>query len=294
MSERDSGSEAKALEAQIRLKDAQLNVFRERVKELLQELQKLQGRVDQLTHGMALLQKALVPTEIPHFPGVDISSKFQAGALNGGDYFDVFEHQDRMHLGLLLSSASSYSASALFLGALIQLIPDLQSQKFASMDLALARLKEEVLGYFGEEDRVSLCLGTLDRRSFEFSFVSCGEMMGFLLKDQASRLIKLEPSEEALSKHSNKNTLSQSVILNPRDRLILASPGILQAADPNSEAFGFERMQAACLKMRSEHLHELRNEILFQKQSFLGSAEPVRDQTLLILEVKDRVIKLAK
>ena len=41
-------------------------------------------------------------------------------------------------------------------------------------------------------------------------------------------------------------------------------------------------------------VHELRNHILYEVQKFTGHNEPLRDQTIVVLEVKDKVIKLAK
>jgi sigma-B regulation protein RsbU (phosphoserine phosphatase) len=41
-------------------------------------------------------------------------------------------------------------------------------------------------------------------------------------------------------------------------------------------------------------VHDLRNELLFQAQIKSNLEEPLRDQTVLVIDVKDRVIKLAK
>jgi sigma-B regulation protein RsbU (phosphoserine phosphatase) len=41
-------------------------------------------------------------------------------------------------------------------------------------------------------------------------------------------------------------------------------------------------------------VHDLRNELLFQAQRKSKLEEPLRDQTVVVIEVKDRVIKLAK
>jgi sigma-B regulation protein RsbU (phosphoserine phosphatase) len=41
-------------------------------------------------------------------------------------------------------------------------------------------------------------------------------------------------------------------------------------------------------------VHDLRNELLFQAQRVSGLEEPLRDQTVVVIEAKDQVIKLAK
>jgi sigma-B regulation protein RsbU (phosphoserine phosphatase) len=41
-------------------------------------------------------------------------------------------------------------------------------------------------------------------------------------------------------------------------------------------------------------VHELRNHMLYEVQKFSGKPDPIRDQTLVVFEVKDKVIKLAR
>ena len=55
-----------------------------------------------------------------------------------------------------------------------------------------------------------------------------------------------------------------------------------------------ERVTRSFLTGPKRGVHELRNHILFEVHKFAQGTEPVRDQTLVVLEVKDKVIKLAK
>ncbi len=55
-----------------------------------------------------------------------------------------------------------------------------------------------------------------------------------------------------------------------------------------------ERVTRSFLSGPKRGVHELRNHILYEVQKFGQGSEPVRDQTLVVLEVKDKVIKLAK
>jgi sigma-B regulation protein RsbU (phosphoserine phosphatase) len=53
-------------------------------------------------------------------------------------------------------------------------------------------------------------------------------------------------------------------------------------------------MREAIRMAPRQGVHELRNEILHQNEKFTGRQTPLRDQTVIAMEVKDRVIKLAK
>jgi sigma-B regulation protein RsbU (phosphoserine phosphatase) len=84
------------------------------------------------------------------------------------------------------------------------------------------------------------------------------------------------------------------VQLNSRDRVVLASDGIKNTVNSLGVNWGGHRLSQAISRAPKQGVHELRNEILFSNEQYSGKSDPLRDQTLIIAEVKDRVIKLAK
>src|SRR3989344_3162203 len=103
------------LEAELNKEDSEIMIYRQ---ELLKFSQKLDLLMSQIAGDIKILsevQKTLVPTEIPTIPGFEISRKFVYVSQAGGDYFDIFEHEDKMKFGILMASSSGYAMSALFL-----------------------------------------------------------------------------------------------------------------------------------------------------------------------------------
>jgi serine phosphatase RsbU (regulator of sigma subunit) len=83
-------------------------------------------------------------------------------------------------------------------------------------------------------------------------------------------------------------------MLNPRDRVVLCTRGVIEAQNAAGESYGVERVTRSFLGAPKRGVHELRNHILYEVQKFSGHTDPSRDQTRVVLEVKDTVIKLAK
>ena len=282
------------LEHELAVKDAELSRYRHELGKANGALEKIIAQVSQELKMAQTLQKFLSPTELPNVQGFDFSTKFVPGTRFGGDYFDIFEHEDKLKFGILISSASGYSLSSLLLSVIIKISSQIEARRGLAPDKVVALLAKEVVPHIQNEDRASLFYGVVDRRSYEFQYCSVGTMDGFLQVYGQETLVELLPTGPALSKDYNTEPQSKSLQLNSRDRLILATDGLKNSQNPLGVNWGGHGISQAIAQAPKQGVHELRNEILFASERYTGKQDPLRDQTLIITEVKDRVIKLAK
>jgi phosphoserine phosphatase RsbU/P len=294
MSENDLKLKVSQLEQELRTKEAELARYKSELSRTNAELEKVIVDLGQELKMAGQIQKLLSPTEIPSIPGFEFSSKFLAGSEKGGDYFDIFEHDDKMKFGIVLACSSGYSMSALFLGVLIKLSSQIEAKKGLTPDQVLARMAQELVPQIENQDTASIFYGVFDRRSYELKYCSVGSMTCFILPHGQETLTRLEPSTAAFAKNYGEKPLAQTLQLNARDRLVLCTEGLLLAKNSKGESFGIERTAKAVLRAPRSGVHDVRNEVLFQVQQHTGLSEPLRDQTVIVVEVKDKVIKLAK
>lgn len=284
----------KELEAEVKERESDLARFRQ---ELAGANEKLEGLIAQLSQELKLalrIQKALVPTEFPHIPGFEFSTKFVPSHISGGDYFDIFEHEDRFRFGVILSSATGYSMSALFLSVLLKFTGQMEARRGAEPQKVLTRMAKELVPMIEGADSADVFYGRIDRRSYELSYSRVGRAVALHQSYLTGEVRSLSEGVESFHSEFNSPIKSQTVALNPRDRLILCTRGVIEAKNLKEEEFGVERLVKSIHEAPKKGVHELRNEILYSVQSFTSGKEPARDQTVLVLEVKDRVIKLAK
>ena len=116
------------------------------------------------------LQKKLVPTEMPAIKGFEFSSKFIPGTRFGGDYFDIFEHDDKWKFGMFISSCSGYTVSSALMGLLIKFSTQVEAKKGLKPDEFLKQLSQELVPSFKENDRASLFYGVVDRKTVELHY----------------------------------------------------------------------------------------------------------------------------
>lgn len=271
----------------IQIKDQELLLYKQ---ELLKFSRQLDNVMIQISGDVELLkkiQKVLTPTEIPNIPGFDFSRKFVYGSRYGGDYFDIFEHEDKLKFGILLSSSSGYAMSALFLSLVLKVSHLMEAKKGLAPEKVLEQIGAELKSTAQAGDQTHTFYGVIDRRDLTLTFCAVGRIKGFL-QVPGRPLQMISSDSPALGSMTSPVFRSVAVDLEPKSRVVLLSDGILEVLTTDQIS--------QCLQTLGAHseVHDVRNEILLKCQLVSGLDAPVRDQTVVVIEVKDRVIKLAK
>ena len=267
-------------------KDSEISFYRQQLFMVSQKIDLLMSQSADDLKLLTQVQKVLTPTEIPKIPGFEISRKFLYGSKTGGDYFDIFEHDDKMKFGILVASSSGYAMSALLLSLILKSSHATLIKKGTSPDLVLQQIAEEIKKTADSGDATSVFYGIVDRRDLKFQFCSAGRMDAFYLSKNRSIHV-LKSTNSQLDKQFAEILNMATLELEPKSRICIISEGL-------SEVLG----EAEIVRLISENskngVHDLRNELLFQAQRISKLEEPLRDQSVLVIDVKDRVIKLAK
>ncbi len=280
------------LEEEVQNREQDLARFRSELVKANGQLEHLIGQVQRELRVAQTIYRSLVPTEFPHISGFEFSTKFIPSMVSGGDYFDIFEHQDRMRYGLVLSSASGHSLSALLLSVLIKMAGLMEGRKPQSPDKVIKSLEDELEEHLDESSHLDLFYAIVDRRKYVLNFVRLGDILLFHQTDDGA-LHLLGEKHPPLMKGSAFTGTTEQVALSPRDRLILVSPGAIKAENRKGEAYGWERISQSIKSAPPRGVHELRQNLLFELEKFAEGVELKRDVTILAIEVKDKVIKLA-
>lgn len=282
------------LEHELAVKEAELHRYRLELTKANTAVEKLIAQISQELKIAQGLQKFLSPTTLPNIQGFDFSTKFLAGTRSGGDYFDIFEHEDKLKFGVLISSASGYTLSSLLLSVIIKISSQMEARKGLDAHKVVGLLAKEIVPRIETDDRASIFYGVVDRRNYEFQYCSVGNVDSFLQVYGQDALTELLPTGPVLGKDFNTEPQSRTVQLNPRDRIILATEGLKMSQNAMGVNWGGHGLSEAISRAPKQGVHDLRNEILYSNEKYTGRTEPLRDQTLIVTEVKDKIIKLAK
>jgi sigma-B regulation protein RsbU (phosphoserine phosphatase) len=282
------------LESEVSDREKDLSVFREELDKANAQLERLISRMNHELNIVSQIQKVLVPTELPHINGFEFSSKFLPGQVSGGDYFDIFEHEDRFRFGILVASSSGYGMSSLLLSVLLKLSGQMEARRGMKPNLVIQMIAQEIGDSIHEDESADLFYGVIDRRNFEMTYSKVGNILALMQNFSTGQLSLMDQGQPPMTKDYEESIQTAKVTLNPRDRLIFCTSGLLKVQSQKGEYFGQERLFKAILESPKRGVHELRTEILYQVERFSQGAEIERDITVIVSEVKDRVIKLAR
>lgn len=274
------------LESELKIKNDEVMIYRQELVKFSKQLDSLMSGISTDMNFLNEIQKVLAPSQFPTIPGFEISRKFVFGTKSGGDYFDFFELEDKFRFGVLVASSSGYAMSALFLSFILKFSHVLQAKKGISPELILQKVGEEIKITSAEKDLTHAFYALVDRRDYSLHFCSVGKILGFYIS--AGKPIQiLKSSASPFGKQFTETLSSAAMELDPNSKICIMTDGL-------SDVLGIDRIVQILTENSKASVHELRNELLFQAQQATGLTEPIRDQTVVVINVVGQVIKLAK
>ena len=279
------------LEDELARKDQDLKIYRNELAQANSHLENLIVQTNDQLQQAVKIQKYLVPTEFPNIQGFDFSTKFKSSSHSGGDYFDIFEHHDKMRFGIFLSSSSGYGMSALFLSVIMKLAFEIEDTQSRDPAQVMREIFKEVSEQGKPEDETAIFYGVFDRRKFNLTYSNVGQPLTIYHQASANKLELMQDHLAPYSPGAQVSLKNQSIELQPRDKLVFCSQGFLALENSHGDKWELEEVLSLIKKNIHKGVHELRNEIFYQASKY--SEDPPRDLTVIVMEVKDRIIKLA-
>ena len=268
-------------------KSSEATAYKNQLIQFSAQLDQIISKEYEQVQTLSALQKKLTPTETPQFPGFHISKKFVFGSKYGGDYFDIFEHEDKYRFGVLLASSSGYAMSALLLSLILKMTHIMEAKKGAAPSLVLKQISEELKALANAKDQSQVLYGIIDRRKLTLNFCACGRILGFY-SSPFKGLMKISTDSAGLGSAQQPHFNDIELELEPGGSLTFVTEGVLDLLTADEIAAEISS------KVGHKSVHDIRNDILVRAQIKSGLENPLRDQTVVVIEVKENIIKLAK
>lgn len=229
-----------------------------------------------------VVQRALLPQEIPHIPGMDVAAISRPAQIVGGDYFDFFQYRDGAH-GMTIADVAGHGISAGLLMANVQTA----LHTLAPLSLNPAEILQGLNRFFCRNVHfttfVTMFVGRLEPDSRTLTYVNAGHNPPFLARAKANGKTHtwLNPTAAAIGLVEDASFRMNSVTLDAGDVLLLYTDGATEAAGKDGIEFGGERLADFVLQKEQRLAPDLVHDLYRQIVHFTGDHQLADDTTLV-------------
>jgi sigma-B regulation protein RsbU (phosphoserine phosphatase) len=243
------------------------------------------ARADQELRLARRIQSSFLPTEFPELPGYDVHAVNVASREVSGDFYDVVPAGDGQLL-LAIADVSGKGVPAALLTSMLQASLRTQAGGGASVAGILENINRLLLQQHAVGRFATFFLARLDAASGRVAYCNAGHNPP-ILRRAAGALETLEVGGTVVGILPDQDWDEGAVELLAGDRLVFYTDGITEAAGPDGEMFGDDRLRglvAALPPFLSSR--EVAERLIVEVDRFTGGSEPDDDRTLLLLRVR--------
>lgn len=236
------------------------------------------------------IQMRIIPTKLPEFRNLEISSLFIPAFEVGGDYYDFFEI-DEDKLGFVIADVSGKGISAAFIMAELKGIFESLSKTISTPKDILITANSILKRTLNRNTFVSAAFGVLELKTGKLNIVRAGHCPILLIRDDKIKNIKPTGIGLGLTFEGNfSDNLEEKVIfLQQNDMIVLYTDGITEAKNKELEDFGQESFEEVLLNHREKEVDEISKNVIHEVTMFSQHNLQHDDITLVILKWKQKL-----
>lgn len=228
------------------------------------------------------IQMALLPDSLPDVPGCELYGGNSPSRGVSGDLFKVVERVPGSDYVLFLADVSGKGIGASLLTASLEALVAAQIEQNAPPEQACGLVSRLLFERTPPEKFATGFLGMLDAATGTVRYASAGHNPGLVVRHDGTTEW-LQPTGMPLGILPVGDYTASEVTLRPGDTMVLYTDGITEAADPDDEEFGEERLEAVCVANRELPPAELAVAINRELDAFAKGVPYADDRTMVII-----------
>ncbi|MFO0903362.1 MAG: PP2C family protein-serine/threonine phosphatase [Pirellulales bacterium] len=250
------------------------------------ELERAYRSLDREMRAVGDIQLALLPTELPAIPSLDLAAHYQPAAWAGGDYYDLFPLPGGQW-GIFMADVSGHGTPAAVLMAVTHCLAHTLPGPMMPSDQVLDRLNQQLARRYARltDTFVTAFYGTFDPVTRELRYSVAGHPPPLVKRCREGSLLRLEASRGMpLGLFEEAQYETATAQLEVGDQLLIYTDGITEALNPQGALFGVERLERE-LGNCSLQAKSLLESIIGAVDQFAAGRPPDDDRTLLVARV---------
>ena len=226
------------------------------------------------------IQQKLLPPPEAELPGLRILAHFQPVAEIGGDYYDYFSMPDE-RTAVAVGDVSGHGLPTGLVAAMAKAALTTQIESGLSGSALFARLNDLIHRSTDSRNYMTLALLVCEASTRRVELTNAGQLAPYRISNGTVASLSLPSFPLGTSPRTEFPTATYE--LHAGDRVVLLTDGLVEAADPAGEPYGFERLEALLRAGSSSDAEALRDAILAAVAAHTAGAPADDDRTLVIV-----------
>lgn len=256
-----------------------------RVAQLVREQQieaQERERIEQELRVARLIQQTLLPKAVPQLEGWQVAAYYRPAREVGGDFYDFIELNDG-RLGIVVGDVTDKGVPAALVMATTRSILRVAAMRSDSPGEVLRRVNDLLCPDIPPNMFVTCLYAILDPTTGVLRYANAGHDTPY--RRRGNDVAELRATGMPLGLMNGMQYEEKETSLEPRDRVLFYSDGLVEAHDPQREMFGFPRLRGVIAEFVADRKGTLVDFLLTQLHGFTGPHwEQEDDITLVTLE----------
>jgi sigma-B regulation protein RsbU (phosphoserine phosphatase) len=224
------------------------------------------------------IQLSILPGEFPDSAAFRVAARYVPMTSVAGDFYD-FIVADEKQVGLLIADVSGHGVPAALIASMVKLAATAQRSNAGDPSGLLSGMNAALYGNT-QNQFVTAAYVHLDARSRELRYSAAGHPPMLLLRDGAVQEVVENGLMLAAFDFATYSTAAHK--LEPGDRLLLYTDGVLEAASASGEFFGQDALRALMRKTAGTAPSDAADQIISAVQKWANVQED--DLTVLVCD----------
>lgn len=227
------------------------------------------------------IQVALLPAQLPSIQGWELHGGNVPSRGVSGDYYEVVERRDGRECVLMVADVSGKGMAASLLTVSLQALSTGPVEDGLPPDEICAQLSRRLFRRTPPEKYVTAFLGVLEPATGLLRYTNAGHNPPLVVRADGA-VEELKPTGVPLGLLATAPYRAGEAILAPGDLLALYTDGFVEAADPDGEEYGLERMKEICRRHRDRGCAALAEALDQDLEDFTRGVPYADDRTIVL------------
>ena len=234
------------------------------------------------------IQLSILPHSIPALPGLEIAARFFPMTSVAGDFYDFIQVDDK-HIGILIADVSGHGLPSALIASMLQVALKGQAHHASEPAKVLTGLNLALCGKFSQ-NFVTAAYMYMDLEKHLLRYAGAGHPPVLHWRNSAGKTGQVLENGLVLGMIEEAGYEALELALEPRDRYVLYTDGVVEAANPARELYGTDQFMQFIDSNRALDTGPFADALLAEIAKWTGQSAAQSQQddiTLLVIDYKN-------